>query len=108
LREVDLPQNVFDIIAASISVDPTKRLLNAEILLTELDKIHDRRKVEWAPKETLYLLSCNNWVLFFVAHGICLLPGTASINVPWLVLAPRSVSLYFTLTARKLLDRYFD
>jgi hypothetical protein len=45
---------------------------------------------------------------FFVAHGICLLAGTASINVPWLVLAPRSVSLYFTLTARKLLDRYFD
>jgi len=55
LAEVDLPQSVFDIVAASISVDPTKRFLNAEILLTELDKIHDRRKVEWAPKETLYL-----------------------------------------------------
>lgn len=55
LAEVDLPPDVFDVVSASLSTEPEKRPANAGVLLSELDRIHDRRKVEWAPREVVFL-----------------------------------------------------
>lgn len=55
LDEVDVPPDVFDLLSRSLSIDPSKRPANAIVLLTELERIQEKRKAEWAPREPLYL-----------------------------------------------------
>jgi superfamily I DNA and/or RNA helicase/serine/threonine protein kinase len=55
LDEVDVPPDVFDLLSRALSIDPSKRPANAIVLLTELERIQEKRKAEWAPREPFYL-----------------------------------------------------
>ncbi len=61
LENFDAPDEVLSTIASSVSFDPLERQTNAIILKSEIEKIQNRRKVEWVEKKRCYLQPTTKW-----------------------------------------------
>lgn len=61
LENFDAPDEVISAIESSVSSDPLERQANAIILKSEIEKIQNRRKVEWVEKKTCYLQPTTKW-----------------------------------------------
>ena len=62
LENFDAPDEVLSTIESSVSFDPLERHANAIILKSEIERIQNRRKVEWVEKKRFYLQPTNKWL----------------------------------------------
>ena len=62
LENFDAPDEVLSTIESSVSFDPLERQTNAIILKSEIERIQNRRKVEWVEKKICYLQPTTKWL----------------------------------------------
>lgn len=55
LKELDVPEDIFQVIEKTVSVDPSKRQHSAIILASEIEQIQKNRSKNWNKPRTCYL-----------------------------------------------------
>lgn len=55
LDDVDLPQDIYDLLAHALSKEPERRQPNAGVLIAQLEGVQSQREISWVEKRTIFL-----------------------------------------------------
>jgi superfamily I DNA and/or RNA helicase/serine/threonine protein kinase len=55
LDEVDLPQDIYDLLAQALSKEPEKRQPNAGVLIAQIETVQSQREISWVEKRDIFL-----------------------------------------------------